>query len=231
MAIVDGLTTVDAVKLEAGISDSDSTRDDLLEALITSTSAAIRAYLKRDVKRTTYTAEPYSVNNSQYLYLANYPIQSVTSVTVQDIAQVVNVDYYMSADDAKRGRLYRPNGWTGTYYARGTFPDVYAGARDIKITYAAGWYLPADVTTPPADPHYVAGADSSLPLALTYACNRAVTIRLRQVIAQVDGLKQLSEGGLAYTWFGPENYSKGGGGFDAITEAMLMPYVRHEVAA
>lgn len=231
MAIVDGLTTLAAVKLEAGIATADTTNDTLLEALITSASAAARVYLKRDVKRTTYTDETYAVNNSQLLYLRQYPIQSVTSITLLGVTQTLGTDYQMSADDARAGRLYRALGWVGTYYTRGTFPDIYAGARDIKTTYVAGWYLPADVTVAPADPHYVAGDDSSLPLALSYACTRAVVVRFSTIATQADGLKQLSEGGLSYTWFGPENYSAGGGGFDSITQAMLAPYVRHEVAA
>lgn len=230
MAIVDGLTTLAAVKLEAGIATADTSQDTLIEALITSASAAIRAYLKRDVKRTTYTDETYSVNNHQYLYLREYPIQEVTSITLVGVAQTLNTDYFMNSDDSVAGRLYRPLGWTGQYYTRGTFPDIYAGARDIKTTYISGWYLPADVTTPPADPHYVAGDPASLPLALQFACNRAVLTRFRQAIQQADGLKALSEGGLSYTWLDGTSYSMGNGGFDSITAAMLAPYVRREVA-
>lgn len=223
MAIVDGLTTLAAVKLEAGIAISDTSSDAILEALITSASAAIRAYLKRDVKRTTYTGEVYAVNNSQLLYLKNYPVQSITTITLSDSPLALNTDYFMSTDDAKIGRLYRASGWSGTYYSRGTFPDVFAGARDIKITYIAGWYLPSDAL-------YVAGADASLPLAIQYAATRSVLTRFRMASARMDGLKQLSEGGLSYTWFGPESYSAGSGGLDSITASMLAPYVRHEVA-
>lgn len=228
MAIVDGLTTLAAVKLEAGIATADTSQDTLLEALINNASAAIRTYLKRDITRTTYTDDTYSVNNHQYLYLRQYPIQVVTSATLVGVTQVLNTDYFLNIDDAKAGRLYRPLGWTGQYYTRGTFPDLYAGARDIKVTYAAGWYLPADVTTSPADPHYVAGDPASLPLAIQFACNRAVLTRFRQAIRQADGLKALSEGGLSYTWLDGSSYSMGNGGFDSITAAMLAPYVRRE---
>lgn len=223
MAIVDGLTTLAAVKIEAGIAVSDTSQDAVLDALITSASAAICLHLKRDVKRTTYTDDTYAVNNHQYLYLREYPIISVTSITLTGAAQVLNTDYFLSPADAKAGRLYRPQGWVGTYYSRGTFPDPYSGARDIKTTYIAGWYLPAD-------PLYVAGASTALPLALQYACNRAVLTRYRMAIQSADGLKALSEGGLSYTWLDPIYFKAGNGGFDDITASMLAPYVRHEPA-
>jgi len=223
MAIVDGLTTLAAVKIEAGIAISDTSQDATLEAFITSASAAICMHLKRDVKRTTYTDDMYAVNNHQFLYLREYPIQSVTAITLTGAAQVLNTDYFLGPADAKAGRLYRPQGWTGTYYSRGTFPDAYAGARDIKTTYIAGWYLPAD-------PLYVAGAVAALPIALQYACNRAVIMRYRIAGQNADGLKSLSEGGLSYTWIDPSTFKAGNSGFDDVTASMLAPFVRHEPA-
>jgi len=223
MAIVDGLTTLAAVKIEAGIAVSDTSQDTTLEAFITSASAAICMHLKRDVKRTTYTDDMYAVNNHQFLYLTEYPIQSVASITLTGATLVLLVDYSMSRQDAKAGRIYRPSGWTGTCYSRGTFPDTFAGARDIKITYTAGWYLPAD-------PLYVAGDSTALPIALQYACNRAVIMRYRIAGQNADGLKSLSEGGLSYTWIDPSTFKAGNSGFDDVTASMLAPFVRHEPA-
>jgi hypothetical protein len=229
MAIVDGLTTLVAVKMEAGISDT--SQDTLLEALITSCSSAIRAYLDREITRTTHTDELYSVNACQYLYLREYPIQEITSITLGGVSQIAGSTYWLGYDDALAGRLYRPNGWVGNYYTRGTFPDIYAGARDIKTTYISGWYLPADVTTPPDDQHYVAGDPASLPLAISYACNRAVVSRFRAIINQADGIEQYSEGGISTTWFGPESFIASNGGFDSIIAAMLDPWKRREAIA
>lgn len=226
MAIIDGLTTLAAVKLEAGISDS--TQDSLLEALINSCSAAIKALCNREIARTTHTDERYSVSGSQNLYLSEYPVQSVTSVILGGVLQTANVDYRMDARDAAAGRLYRPNGWVGNYFTRGTFPDVFSGARDIVATYVAGWYLPADVTVAPADPHYVAGASDSLPLAISYAATRAVVTRFCTIRNQADGVKSYSEGGISTTWFGPEAIKAGG--FDAVVSSMLAPYIRREAA-
>jgi len=220
MAIVDGLTTLAAVKMEAGISDT--SQDALLEALINSCSAAIRIYLDREIVRTTHTDELYSVNACQFLYLLQYPIQSVAALTVAGQALTAGQDYWLGFDDALAGRLYKPSGWVGSYYTRGTFPDIYAGARDVKVTYIAGYYLPADLL-------YVAGAAASLPMALTYACTRAVISRFRTIQREADGVQQYSEGGISTTWFGPESYGAGGGGFDAIAVAMLNPFRRRDV--
>lgn len=219
MAIIDGLTTLAAVKLEAGISDT--SQDSTLEALINSCSAAIGVICDRTFKKTTYTAEPYSVNAHQYLYLRNYPVQAVSAVTVAGNSLVLNTDYFLDARDAEAGRLYKPSGWMGMYWSRGTFPDPFAGARNVLVTYEAGYLLPADVG-------YSAGGATSLPLALTYACTRAVMTRFRTVQNQADGLKQLSEGGLSYTWFGPENVKAGSGGFDSVVMEMLAPFRRRE---
>ena len=103
MAIIDGLTTLAAVKLEAGISDT--SQDTLFEALINSASAAIRAYTGRELSRTTHTDETYAVNNHQHLYLNEYPVQSVTSVTLCGVAQVLNTDYFLGPLEMAAGRL------------------------------------------------------------------------------------------------------------------------------
>ena len=217
MAIIDGLTTLANVKLEAGISDTLS--DTLLEALISSCSASVSTFLDRQLKKTTRTAETYAVNNSQMLYLRHYPIQGTPVVSVVGNVQVFDTDFFMDDDDRASGRFYRPTGWTGNYWTRGTFPDIFAGARNILATYISGYLLPADVG-------YIAGELASLPISLTYAVNRAVIMRYRSAIAQNEGLKTLGEGGLSYGWFGPESYKAGG--FDDITIGMLMPYKRRE---
>lgn len=216
MAIINGLTTLAAVKLSLGITDT--TQDSLLESLINAASSAIVAYVDRDIKRTTYTSQRYAVNGHQYLYLKQYPVQSVTSVTLGGAAQTVTVDYFI---DSEQGRLYRPNGWVGLCYARGTFPDAFAGARDIIVTYVAGWYLPADLG-------YVAGAADSLPLALGDACLRAVATRFAQAKNNANGVEQYSEGGISTTWFGPDSVSAGSGGFDSVVMSALNVYKRRE---
>lgn len=198
MAAVDGLCTLANVKLLLGISDT--TQDTLLEALITRASAAICAHTGRVLKRATYTSEPYAVNGQLYLYLKQWPIQAITSVTLGGAALAVNVGYYLSDADALAGRLYRPQGWNGATLSRGLIPDAYEGDRDILVTYTAGYYLPDDVTTPPADAHYVAGAADSLPFDLQAIAEAAVCIRYGAIQKGADGLTSIKEGQVAYTF-------------------------------
>lgn len=216
--IIDGLTTLAGVKIEAGITDT--TNDSTLEALINSCSSAVRVFLDRILKKTTYTSEPYAVNNSQMLYLYNYPITALPTV-IQSGAP--NTKFSMSSEDERIGRLYLGTGWTGNSFSRGTFPDSFAGERSILVTYSAGYFLPADLG-------YLAGDPASLPLAISYAVNRAVITRFRTMKTNAEGLASLGEGGLSYSWFGPQFTKQGNGGFDDVTAAMLIPYKRRDVA-
>ena len=198
MAAVDGLCTLANVKLLLGVGDT--TKDTLLEMLITRASAAICAQTGRVLKRATYTSEPYAVNGQPYLYLKQWPIQTLTSVTLGGALLTVDVDYYMSAADAAVGRIYRPQGWNGAMLSRGLIPDAYDGDRDILVTYEAGYYLPDDVTTAPATPHYVAGSADSLPADLEAIAEAAVCIRYGTIQKGADGLTSLKEGQVAYTF-------------------------------
>ena len=198
MAAVDGLCTLANVKLLLGVGDT--TKDALLEMLITRASAAICAQTGRVLKRATYTPEPYAVNGQPYLYLKQWPIQTLTSVTLGGAALTANVDYYMSAADAAVGRIYRPQGWNGAMLTRGLVPDAFEGDRDILVTYTAGYYLPDDVTVAPAAAHYVAGAADSLPADLQAIAEAAVCIRYGAITKGADGLTSIKEGGTAYTF-------------------------------
>jgi len=191
--IIDGFATLADVKRALRITDT--TNDALLEQIISDVSAKIVTYCKRSFKRATYTSEPYAVNNSLFLYLINAPIQSVASVVVSGgtLVPSSSAGYYMSGEDALAGRLYKPSGWFGTYYQRGTFPDTFAGARDIAVTYTAGYYLPTDAL-------YVAGNADALPMSVSFATIRESAVRFNRSIQNADGLTGLSGGGLSYEW-------------------------------
>jgi len=191
MAAVDGLCTLANVKLLLGIGDT--TQDTLLEGLITRASAAICAHTGRVLKRATYTSEPYAVNGQLYLYLQQWPIQAITSITLGGAALAVNEDYYMSAADAAQGRIYKPDGWNGAMLTRGLVPDYYEGDRDILITYEAGYYLPDDG-------EYEAGAADSLPADLQAIAEAAVCGRYGAIQKGADGLTSMKEGQVAYTF-------------------------------
>lgn len=219
MAAVDGLCTLANVKLLLGIT-SDTTKDALLEMLITKAGAAICAQTGRVLKRATYTAEPYAVNGQPYLYLKQWPIQALTSVTLGGALLTVNVDYYMSAADAAVGRIYKPDGWNGAMLSRGLIPDAYEGDRDILITYTAGYYLPDDVTTAPETAHYVAGAADSLPADIQAIAEAAVCIRYGAIQKGADGLASMKEGQVSYT------FSEGGSLLNADLKKALARYAR-----
>lgn len=220
MATIDGLCTLANVKTLLGIATEDTAKDALLEAIISKVSAAICAYTGRSFKRATYTAEPYAVNGQPYLYLNAWPIQTITSISLAGAVLTLNVDYYMSALDAQVGRLYRPQGWQGAMLSRGLIPDAYEGDRDILVTYTAGYYLPDDVTTPPADTHYIAGAADSLPADLQAIAEAAVCIRYGALTKGADGLTSIKEGGAAYT------FEEGGSLLNANLKKALARYAR-----
>lgn len=225
MAIVDGFCTVAQVKLMLGITALDTSQDALVEMLINQASSALTSRLDRVIKRSVYTSEPYTVNFNQMLYLRSYPIQTITSVTLLGVGLTVNTDsgYYMSSDDAAIGRLYRSIGWNGNTFTRGTVPDTFAGSRDIRVTYTAGYYLPADAG-------YIEGNPASLPSAISSAAIFAVCERYRRRGAE--GLKSLSEGNLSYSWFGDSGSQNGGdsgsqnGGYPTDIETILRVYTR-----
>lgn len=212
MAAVDGLCTLANVKLILGIT-SDTTKDTLLEMLITKAGAAICAQTGRVLKRATYTAEPYAVNGQPYLYLKQWPIQTLTSVTLGGALLTVDVDYYMSAADAAVGRIYKPDGWNGAMLSRGLIPDAYEGDRDILVTYEAGYYLPSDAG-------YVAGAAASLPADLEAIAEAAVCIRYGAIQKGADGLTSMKEGQVSYT------FSEGGSLLNADLRKALARYAR-----
>lgn len=218
MAIIDGLTTLASVKAELGITDT--TQDTLLEALISGISAQIGVYLKRTLKKTTHLTEPYAVNNMLSLYLKDYPIQSVSEVKLSGAVLSSGSGYFLSGEDALAGRLYREQGWMGKTLQRGTFPDTFSGARDVTVSYVSGYLLPADVG-------YVAGNSDSLPMAIQFACNRAVCERFRATESQSDNLDSLTEGGLSYDF---TDTMRTVSGLSQTVEAMLCAYKRIEVA-
>jgi hypothetical protein len=218
--IIDGFATLADVKRALRISDTSS--DALIEQIVSDVSAKIATYCKQSLKRATYTSEPYAVNNSLFLYLNNAPIQAVASVVVSGGVLVSSIasGYYMSGEDALAGRLYKPTGWTGPLFARGTFPDAFAGTRAIEVTYTAGYYLPSD-------PLYVAGNAASLPMAITFATIRETAIRYNKTIHNADGLTSLSEGGLSYTW---QLLGRSNSGLTDETCASLSNFVRVPLA-
>lgn len=194
----DALTTLADVKAVAGITDT--TQDTRLEYLINAVSAQIAGYCDRVFTRSTYTLETHTGTNRQSLSLRQWPIVSVSSI-LEDGTTLPVTEYELKAQDMERGIVYKANGWNqNTTYATGLTSDTWATGRDYSATYVAGYYMPGDVTSPPADPHYVAGAAGSLPLELSEACVQMVIERNTKLRYGAIGLTQLTEGDLTYQW-------------------------------
>lgn len=130
------LTTVAALSLDASISTADK------ETAIEVASDIIRSATGRDFIKQTFT-EVYRGNGTQRLTLNNYPILSVTSLSIDDEDITVS-DLRILTD----GILEYEDGW---------FVD--SGYHDIEIEYSAGYILSPGV-----------GETRSMPYDLEWAC-------------------------------------------------------------
>ncbi len=99
-----------------------------VNALITAVTFAISKYCRRNFDEQTYE-ERYTGEGETKLLLRHFPIISVASITVDDVA-VDAADYII---DAARGWLFRSCGWHSLDYG-------------IEIEYDAGWSsVPEDI--------------------------------------------------------------------------------------
>ena len=202
-----------------------TTKDAKLNLFIDKVSAQMVAYLGYPAKRATYTNEAHAINNNQYLILNAAPIQAVTACTIYGVTVAPGTDdgdYQYTPGDALTGRLYRAIGWCGRYFTRGMTYDPVAGARDILVTYTAGWYLPDDVL-------YDKGETNSLPDAISSACMNEVIGLYRMNARGAEGLKSYSEGDVSWSWDN-RNSSAGSAGLSGDTVAVLNTYRRWAVA-
>lgn len=122
------LTTLAAVKAYLKI---DSAVDDtLLTDLINASSNQIEGYCKRKFTEQTYTDEEYDGNGMKYLYLQNYPVSSIASITVDDIS-LTSEEFKVKKKD---GTVIRIN----SLWSKG---DI-----NVLVTYTAGYtVIPKDL--------------------------------------------------------------------------------------
>jgi hypothetical protein len=198
MAVMaDALTTLDNVK--AIVQASGTSQDALLTLLINRASGTVRQYLGRKLTYDSYSAFLPGTDR-QLLSLDEWPIHSITSLVNKGNAYVLNTDYRLDAQDAASGLIYKEDGWEPINLVSGLTQDVQAASRQIAITWVAGYYLPNDVTVSPADPHYVEGADDSLPLEISGVVDDMIAERFIKIKSKAQGIKQLSEGGRSISW-------------------------------
>lgn len=180
------LTIIETVKSFIGIPVSDTSKDALLEILINAASERIERYCGRHFEKATYT-EKYRGNGRQKLLLEQYPIISVTSVTVHG-GLLDAAEYEIIAQE---GALYREALWPWSGYTVGLVGELAGSKRNIEVTYAAGYILPKDdgTGTPPVT--------RDLPYDLEMACVQFVAY----IYGGKDGAGKNSEqqGGLQVT--------------------------------
>lgn len=139
------LTTLDAVKSYLKIPLDQTVDDTRIEWLINACSSAIENFCRRSFGLQTYTNEEYDGNNTRYINLLNYPVSSISQVTVN--GNIITSDQYKVK--SKTGVLARigpyPNTFTGLSMSR--FQTVWnRGDANILVTYIAGYdVIPADL--------------------------------------------------------------------------------------
>ena len=131
------LTTVAALSLDGTVSTTDK------EQAIEVASDMIRSEADRDFIKQTFS-ETYRGNDTQSLTLKNYPVLSVTSLTIDGEGVTVS-DLTILEDE---GILEYEDGW---------FTDT--GYHDINVTYSAGFILTPET-----------GETRSMPYDLEWAC-------------------------------------------------------------
>jgi len=140
----------------------------LIEQKINAVSNYIEKYCDRKFKSQTYTDEPYTGTGRQKLVLKQWPITDLASVKMS--GTLLNVpDYSMSDEDALRGELYAPNGWSWDGALVGLVGEPLAPYRPYQITYTAGYVFPQDATTE---------VPRTLPYDLEEACVELVSVKL-----------------------------------------------------
>jgi uncharacterized phiE125 gp8 family phage protein len=124
------LTSLEAVKAYLKINLTETNDDALLEDLINASSSAIENYCKRNFIEQDYVDEEYDGNGLSGLYLRQYPVKAITSVSIEELT--------LSATDYKCkksiGKLIRKNC---------RWPE---GEINILVSYTAGYSkIPADL--------------------------------------------------------------------------------------
>lgn len=161
------ITTISAVKTHLGITTTDE--DTALTQWLTQVEAAIKAHVGGPIESEAVT-EYYSGNGTNRLCLRNVPVQSITSVYLDDGAYfgtssspfaaatqlVAGTDYALEVNQptggaiaSTTGVLYRLNGlWPRLYGRQGGLLNAIPtnGLGNIKVTYVCGWAtVPADI--------------------------------------------------------------------------------------
>jgi hypothetical protein len=124
------LTTLEVVKEYLKIDSTQTVDDTRIEKLINACSSAIESYCERKFKEQTYTDEEYDGTCTKYILLKQYPVKSISSVSIDDV--LLDVSEY---------KVKKPNGTL--IRVNNVWPT---GDINIKVTYSSGFItIPADL--------------------------------------------------------------------------------------
>lgn len=127
-AAANALATVANVKYVAGIAQTDTTKDDRIQTLINLLSGRIEDWCGRKFISQTFTDQVYDGQRDCDLFLKQYPIVSITAVSVDGVAltagELADEENFLAY--AEEGYIWRSSGW-------------FAKRRGIEITYVAGY--------------------------------------------------------------------------------------------
>ena len=161
------LSSLTAVKIQAGISLADTSRDAQLASILLGVTAHIKNVINRDLESASYT-EYYSGDNTPILLLRQFPVSSITSIYVDDSGYwgsgtgspfaaatllTAGTDYSLrsnsSTDGGLSGLVYRIGSiWRSPMRRDAGYVSNQSGVGvgNIKATYVAGYStIPADI--------------------------------------------------------------------------------------
>jgi len=134
-----GMTTQTLLKIDeikAFLKTRNDEDDSVLEMIADGVSEAFARYTKRTLMSKTYTAQALDGPGLVDLYLQNWPVTTLTSISEDDTALTLNTDFEINMDEARLERL-------------GELSPVWSeGVRNIVLTYTAGYTITPTDTRP-----------------------------------------------------------------------------------
>lgn len=165
----------------------DYSKDIFLERNINSVSGMVSKYCNRNFIADTYT-EYYKGSGRQRLILNQYPINTITSVSVDSAALTAGTDYVTSDQTyLDQGIIFKDNGWTWYGYLIGLVGELTAPVDNIGVVYSAGYTLAPETSR-------------TLPFDIEQAVISMVADLYDEQQNGTVGLKQLTQGKLTYVW-------------------------------
>jgi len=194
MAASDLATLADVKTWLSGSSGIGSSDDALIARLITDVSGAIYGYLSRPTLMPRSITERYNGSGKRRLYLRQYPVIAIASLTVDDVA-------VPAAPPPQAGGSWPPSGylldpWDGAppghiqaldlfgVFSLGQSYCAFApGRQNVVIAYTAGYQVSAEAAAVPSSPFQVAAQAPYGP----WSSDAGVTYANGAALAKVSG--------------------------------------------